>query len=1205
MPGNTATRVGNDTLAMRVGVRCSPSWERQGRLKFIRTTADVAVGLASVYDKPTTEEGIEASVAPYTGAAKVTRCKAAYLRSAFSATSMHPAPIITPLVPAAIVSIRLTPDEERAVGIHRDCLHKLRRFLHRGRACACLTSDQAEIHIPISWDALKQGIAGTIRVSQERATEATGTTPVITRILESEWSDRALGFKYPSQGARAAHICLQLFAVACWPEGRVRVIEEFSPLPVSPTSAEAPGGAVATPVATPEVKPPTSAPAATPVVAASPVSPGDGGHFGASPGQTRGSGCCGRDTAEEVLAVTVDAEEVGVDGFLPDRDSTAKERPLRSGIAVEFKDDDMKQYEVEKGLRDPCPVEGDRAYSTAFMAPRIKTVTSGLGATLHNERLGVSRHFAKETLLPLPSGKIRNTETLVMLAFMDELNAAFKKHLADPTTEYPVVTFPKKWGEVTVQCAEEGANFSRKFKMAGFVKTRELGLAPEKRPRLVATAGTGECGAHVPTVGAVEQLFKAVFGRWGFKGLDNKARDKKIENVARRAYHDRIVSADFSAMDSSWTFHEKFLMENLLRQAILAVLDAMPVSHFMVDPATTLIEAEQIRIDLKELVLTLEWDGLILFSGERGTSLFNRLLVLIIYACELIFAACPDPLIPNGCPEDLVARFDLEHTETKGGLMLQEWLREASKLRLTERANDILHSFIEAGMTRTTDEVALKLPVNVGDGDDAAMTSVWNTRANCIDRWALYSKNIVPKIARGTVEVLSRMVRIARKGERVYALSKAGRNLERTIATCVPAFTLREGESGPVLPIRAHAEYATMTLRRAAETSQMPFVRWFIFHAGVAHAEKAIRGGFTAQVYDQDFLRQCPEANDNPGTLRELIDEVRGELDSAHISGNVMHEWLLFENGENWVDVDDQGRPKWPQYGADYEVEAERRGNLWRALDDAAKEREFDPDHPLDNAEQYLRDIRMPAELARKGMLDLLQGELGANLQAPSGSGLPTTPELKCYVSPTPQSVPRSSGGTTPTVPAGLPAADQRLVACKDLAMDMLEHEWMSTPMVNGELPSPWKGEDKWWRHGHVCGFTLIHEGEGPDPMIPCGQKYTHIHRGGHRPHKQHRGSCPNPKCKANWIYCTHEDGTRVLGGHWCSESELWVAPGPNARSRPTRGSSGSRDSEAQEERATTHPVAGVGKTVGEAAVPHAGRGGKGKGRGRGRGPKN
>jgi len=220
MPVNSGARVGNDILAMRVGVTSSPQWERDGRLKFARTPTDVAVGLVGVFDKQVTKEGIEAPVAPYSGAAKVTRCKAAYLRSAFSAASMRPqAPIIKPVVPAAIVSVRLTPDEEKACGLVRDCGHKLRRLIVRATSCACLTADEAEIHIPISWDVLKQAAGGTVRVSQERATEVTGTTPVITRVLDSVMSERKPTFVYPTDGAQMAHAFLQLFVVACLPEG--------------------------------------------------------------------------------------------------------------------------------------------------------------------------------------------------------------------------------------------------------------------------------------------------------------------------------------------------------------------------------------------------------------------------------------------------------------------------------------------------------------------------------------------------------------------------------------------------------------------------------------------------------------------------------------------------------------------------------------------------------------------------------------------------------------------------------------------------------------------------------------------------------------------------------------------------------------------------------------------------------------------------
>jgi len=374
---------------------------------------------------------------------------------------------------------------------------------------------------------------------------------------------------------------------------------------------------------------------------------------------------------------------------------------------------------------------------------------------------------------------------------------------------------------------------------------------------------------------------------------------------------------------------------------------------------------------------------------------------------------------------------------------------------------------------------------------------------------------------------------------------------------------------------------------------------------------RAIKGGMDKQVVSQDELRLDPEMNSSLGSLTELMAEVRAELDNAEVSGNVMHEWLLFENGEDWVDVDGQGVPKWPvRRGKAQDVEAKRRGEIWEALDVAARERGFDPDQPLhDNAETYLRAINMPAELAKEGMLDLLQGELSVP-PTDTGKGVQPNPpraDVLCHpdASVGPQVV-RGSSSAVPTVTPALPAALRVKVDNKDLAMDKVCYEGVSTGLHKGKLPGPWKDEDAWWRHGHVCAFPLRHDGDGEDPLIPCGTEYTHVHRGGHRAHQQLRGSCPNPKCTAHEKNAMCKDGTRVISGRWCSESERQVFPAPDAQPRPddksqrTKRSKGTSD--AQDERATTLPVAGEGKTVGEAAVPPKGQKGTGRGRGKGRG---
>jgi hypothetical protein len=93
-------------------------------------------------------------------------------------------------------------------------------------------------------------------------------------------------------------------------------------------------------------------------------------------------------------------------------------------------------------------------------------------------------------------------------------------------------------------------------------------------------------------------------------------------------------------MDSSWYPFEKELVVDIVRESVSSVIDILEMTSVPIDPlldAPNFSERKgQIIWELKDFIVSLDQADGILFSGERGTSIYNRLLVRILRGAEIL-----------------------------------------------------------------------------------------------------------------------------------------------------------------------------------------------------------------------------------------------------------------------------------------------------------------------------------------------------------------------------------------------------------------------------------------------------------------------------------------------------------------------------------------------------------------------------------------
>lgn len=392
----------------------------------------------------------------------------------------------------------------------------------------------------------------------------------------------------------------------------------------------------------------------------------------------------------------------------------------------------------------------------------------------------------------------------------------------------------------------EAAPFERLMQLKGFVKTGELGLKPEKLPRLIGNPGPTEAEAQAEFISLFEQYFCYAFPGFMTKGLNMRQTRDKLRHVLERAMAKdlTIASCDFSAMDSSWDLEEKQAIKDMVKRLAEQLLDCLSALALPQDPTDT----DRIKWQFKTLTVLLDAPDAILFSGERGTSIFNRLLVLTLRTAEICrFRGAP-------------ARAAM-------------WAHARRHLPRTEGDFD------------------------VGDGDDTAFDACdYPDAESIVVAYKDYGKNIEPVLSKNAIEVLSTYVFISAKGK-FYALVKPKKNTERLCYSIRPTVEVIDGLV-PRPTAALEAEIATAAYQRALACAQTPVLRQLALAVGDFHRAKAEAGGEAKSRLGADDMRRRPELAEAMTTLEELAQTAHDAVAEAACNGFVMEHWLRFGDGK-------------------------------------------------------------------------------------------------------------------------------------------------------------------------------------------------------------------------------------------------------------------------------------------------------------------
>jgi len=298
------------------------------------------------------------------------------------------------------------------------------------------------------------------------------------------------------------------------------------------------------------------------------------------------------------------------------------------------------------------------------------------------------------------------------------------------------------------------------------------------------------------------------------------------------------------------------LVVDIVRSSVSLVIDELEMTSVPVDP---LLDAPgfserkgQIIWELKDFVVTLDKDDGILFSGERGTSIYNRLLVRILRGAEILRFRGKSATLAyyiRGAKMSLING------------VLDGLLTECSNI------DDIFHvcgqeQFDLSTLTQTDRYLQMMLDVDeefrdfdYGDGDDTAFDARdYNGADEIVSAYVCYGKTIEPVVSEDgcTLEVLSRCLFLAKSGK-LYAMVKIKKNLQRLVLAPIQP-QLVDGCVAAKLNGSQYAEIATSCYNKALAARQTMFVRYYAVAVGDSNARRARESGCNEVVYDRDML---------------------------------------------------------------------------------------------------------------------------------------------------------------------------------------------------------------------------------------------------------------------------------------------------------------------------------------------------------------
>lgn len=548
------------------------------------------------------------------------------------------------------------------------------------------------------------------------------------------------------------------------------------------------------------------------------------------------------DPADADVDEPVERAETGM--IIENRLSTATDRPLRPTVEVEEKPLEVKEHEIERGIRRPDRLDDADHRPVRVMTENIGPALVECNAPLdhesaHNERLGVARHLAEGT-----RHNYTDKAKARFYAALEVVKRNIKTEFARKE-QFKELSLPAAWSDTLKEATAEAGAFERDYKLSGFVKPGEIGLPTEKRPRLIGNPGPYEAEPQAEIISLFEKMFCHCFPGFMCKGKTLAQTDKTLRTLLEENQRTGriLASCDFSAMDSSWYPFEKQAIRLMVEGVMDDVIDVLAAQAVTADPT----DQAAIKWQLKELFVKIGLVDMILFSGERGTSIYNRLLVLTLRTAEI-----------TRCRSEVAAQCLWERNR-----------------RYTARSEG---------------------DVDFGDGDDTVFDARdYKSADEIAAAYKCYGKTIEPVLSNTALEVLSRYAFLSKKGK-FYALVKVKKNVERCLFARRSTAVVMDGNVPPVAAAE-HAEFATAAYNRAIAAASTPVVRQLALAVGDYQRSRAEAAGVAECKYDADLRRRRPEVLEKYTSLSDLASTAKDAVANAEVNGFVMEHWQHFPFG--------------------------------------------------------------------------------------------------------------------------------------------------------------------------------------------------------------------------------------------------------------------------------------------------------------------
>jgi len=475
------------------------------------------------------------------------------------------------------------------------------------------------------------------------------------------------------------------------------------------------------------------------------------------------------------------------------RDTDGKMKNTRAGVRVKFDNDAIRDY------FDAAELKEGRVVATLRAPPLCDTI-GPMHSSPINELFGSTRHTR---LMPPVQLGAATALDVARRRFLGKLAEAASGCDVNPVDD---ATTPMQWSSSLRHMVEEyvAANAENPV-LAGFCKPGEAAMFG-KLPRLIGNPGPKEAGRTAVFAHPLEVLFKRMYSSRLLKGRTIEGNDGFILELLKKCPAACVfLSIDFVAFDSSYTPAEKEFIRQCMRLVAEHAVDAVWKD---VSFPRTFAYQDKIHWRLRFIEVILDVQCEVLFSGERATSIGNRITVMMI--CWAIML------------QQSQAAFDSTSA-------LDKPLDDNGHLDINDLSERYAH--------------------DTGDGDDLLwrVPKEWVRNVEWLkQKFDSFGKEITVAVttpAQG-VEVLSRYHMWRPDGVTIH-LSKPDRAMQRLEILCSNQLEVDEKSGVPmVLWTRAfHTECATMLLLQAPLHAQTPGLRWLVLAYARFHLTSAQKLG--------------------------------------------------------------------------------------------------------------------------------------------------------------------------------------------------------------------------------------------------------------------------------------------------------------------------------------------------------------------------